>query len=342
MTIGAYTFAHDLLSRKIPFELSIDSVATQLDEVVIVHITPPGSKADATMSALKEVAAKYSNVKLFEAGDQFDWNQSTNYLNYTNAMNLAKEQVKSDYALAFYLDEVLVENSKEKFKLIIGALNTNPQFNAAALPILDYWGTQLKVRIDSSPSQIRITKKNSKLQHGIPVTHRVYDEKTKTVKANLGVSGFEIIDPMIGLEPPSLGFYTMDQEKARMSVLQGNPQAFQVYASWFGMIVQQLPHFFRFRNWNLVDAMNRWQIDDLYHTFYKVDDGIDNPFFKERKLSEVSNEEKLKYAEIFEKQTGGWDISYPWDSKRELPALAIPEIQPPSMKLWCFEHGLEG
>jgi hypothetical protein len=195
-----------------------------------------------------------------------------------------------------------------------------------SLPVVEYWGSLNKVRMDIMPWKWRLSRNNKNITHGIPKQLRLFDERGN-LYSRQGTDGCDYIYVDSGELVPHASFYGQQQHDARMAALAGNKQAQEAYEDWFKSTVEQLPSIRHFSWFDIPRKIrtykNFWQRhwESLYGI--KQEDTAENNKFFNKPWSQVTDKEIDDLAKRMEKELGGhifhskidWSRPTPWMTK---------------------------
>ena len=109
-----------------------------------------------------------------------------------------------------------------------------------ALPVVEYWGSIEKVRMDINPWKWRLSRNVPYITHGIPVEFRNYDDDGE-LHALPGTDGCDYVHNETFQRIPHATFYTSEIHNAKVAALSGNQEAFEGYQRWFQSLIETLP-----------------------------------------------------------------------------------------------------
>jgi len=112
--------------------------------------------------------------------------------------------------------------------------------NLLCLPVVEYWGSKEKVRIDVTPWKWRLSRNLPHITHGIPMPLRRFDENGDLYSVQ-GTDGCDYIHVKTGNPIASGNFFTDEANRVRAVALGGHSEAIHAYETWFNHVVEMLP-----------------------------------------------------------------------------------------------------
>ena len=299
-TLSGYTTTRNCISQSYPYEDAINSMLGFCDEVVVVD----SNSTDGTWERLHEIASTNEKLKLI----QVDWDYTNpRFATYDGLLKAeARKYCTKDICWQMDADEVLQEKDYRKvFEL---SRNLSPDVDLVSLPVIEYWGSKGKARMDVTPWKWRLSRNKPNITHGIPQFLRQTDSEGRTY-AKPGTDGCDYIDSVTGELIPHASFYVEGAHNARLLALSGNEEARFSYSAWFKAVAVTLPAV-RHSSWLDIERKiktyrNYWQghWESLYDM--KQEDTAENNMFFDKKWSEVTDEEITSLANRLATETGG-------------------------------------
>ncbi len=324
-TISGYTTTRNCISQKYPYEACIKSMLDFCDEVVVMD----GGSDDGTYERLEEMASDDSRLKIHKA--DIDWNSKRFAILDGKLKAMARDACTMDYCWQMDSDEIVHESDIEGIKKIVASFPSN--VDLLALPVVEYWGSQDKVRMDINPWKWRISRNRKNITHGVPKALRV-EEEDGGYFAKQGTDGCDYIDKTT-LEPIMFAnFFTPDLEMLRRQGLQEGV-AKEQYQDWFNKAISSLPGVYHFSWWDIERKIktykNYWQRhwESLFDI--KMEDTAENNKFFDKPWSEVTDEEIAEKAEELKEKTGGWIFHSKWEGT-EVPHISVDRELPKYIK----------
>jgi hypothetical protein len=168
ISISAYTTTRNAVEMDYPFEESIRSMLQFADEVVVLDSGSGFGRSNPTGKRLLELAEQDSRISVVLTSI-FDWSAPNHGIFDGQTKALARSYCKGDFLWQFDTDEIVHELDAPKVRPLIEKLNYLQQCPIMALPVVEYWGSQGKVRADINPWKARLSRNLPDITHGIPV-----------------------------------------------------------------------------------------------------------------------------------------------------------------------------
>jgi len=312
-TISAYTTSRNPEEMGYPVLASVGSFKTLADEVVVCDTSDDPKALERLLEPLM-IEFEAAGVLLKIVRDEtVDWS-APNFAIYDGQTKaFARSKCSGEYLIQFDLDEVMSPDvSRDKIEFCCNNLSVeNPLL---ALPIIEYWGSKGKVRVDINPWKPRLSINLPNITHGIPGHLRKYDSNG-LLRANYGTDSCDYIDSKTLKHIPWIGFMKAEINEIRLKAIH-DPNYCQKYEHWYKQIVQRLPTIHHYSWYSVYDKMKKWQ--KFYNAFwislYDEKRPVDyNPFFPGRSLNDVSDEEMKSLAKKLEECCGGHIFHSPID-----------------------------
>jgi glycosyltransferase involved in cell wall biosynthesis len=319
-TISGYTTVKNCILQSYPWEETINSMLGFCDEVVVLD----GGSNDGTWERLQEIAA--GNQKIVAKQLIRDWD-AKRFGVFDGAQKAeARKLCTKEFCWQMDSDEVLPERDWDKVKAI--CQNLHPSVDLVCLPVVEYWGSKEKVRLDITPWKWRLSRNRGHITHGIPAPLRMTDSQGN-LYAKPGTDGCDYVHALTGDIIPFVGFYTEDAHRARAAALSGNLQALDSYGSWFQAAVDSLPSVRHFSWFDIERKIktyrNYWQ--KHWESLYDIrqEDTAENNMFFDKPWSDVTDDEISALAKRLATETGGHVFHTKVDWSRATPHLKVRE-----------------
>lgn len=324
-TISGYTQTRNCIEQNYPWEQSIKSLLGFCDEVVIVD----GGSTDGTWERLLEIQKLDPRVKPFQVVR--DWNDKRFALFNGQQKAEARARCTGDFCWQVDIDEVVHEDDYAK---VIDLAKKFPKgVDLIALPVVEYWGGPEKVRVDVNPWKWRLSRNNPNITHGLPKSHRRFDEEGAMFSA--GSDGDDYIYKDTFENVPCVSFYTNEVDAARRAAMEGNKQALVAYEGWFNQVVQQLPGVYHYSWYDLERKIHTYKSFWSRHwtsLYNQIQEDIpENNKFFDKKWSDVTDEEIRDLATRMKSELGGWIFHHRVDFSKPTPWLNIKKPEPAVM-----------
>ena len=319
-TLSGYTTVRNCISQGYPWEQTIESMLGFCDEVVVLD----GASTDGTWERLQELASK--NKKIVAKRVDWDWNDSR-FAVFDGAMKAeARRHCTKEFCWQMDSDEILPQRDWSNVKELCKRMT--PEVDLIALPVVEYWGSKKKARIDVNPWKWRLSKNKPHITHGIPAHLRRWDSEGKLYSMP-GTDGCDYVHSKTGQYIPHATFYGEMHHHMRMAALEGDLEAANDYVKWFAETIGSIPSV-RHYSWLDIERKIRtyrgyWQRhwESLYDI--RQEDTAENNMFFDKPWSEVTNEEISSLAKRLAEETGGHIFHEKIDWNRRTPHLSIEE-----------------
>jgi glycosyltransferase involved in cell wall biosynthesis len=326
--ISGYVTVKDAEKQKYPWRQSIKSLLGFCDEVCVVD----GGSTDGTWEELTSWAEKEDKLVLRQVKRNWDHPRFAVFDGEQKAE--ARGMCTGEFCWQMDVDEVVHEDD---YKKILAIVKKFPKgVDLLALPVVEYWGSAEKVRVDVNPWKWRLSKNNPTITHGIPATHRRLDES-----GNLYSTGSDGCDYVYkdNFEPvPFVNFYTQEADNARKNSLEGDRPALLAYQEWMNNVVENLPGVYHYSWFDIERKIHTYKSYWSRHwtsLFNQIQEDIpkNNKFFG-KKWSEVTDKEISNLALRLKEEMGGWVFHALVDFSQPTPWLYINKHQPRLMEEW--------
>ena len=325
-SLSGYTTTKDCISQNYPWKQCIESMLGFCEEVVVVD----GGSTDGTWEELLKWSEKDSKLKIDQVTR--DWSHKRHAV-YDGAQKAeARSRCTKDFLWQMDADEVVHECDYQK--IISLCKNFPKELDLMSLPVIEYWGTEEKVRADINPWKWRLSRNVPYITHGIPVELRNYDDDGE-LHALPGTDGCDYVHNETFQRIAHATFYTEDIHNARIAALSGNQDAFDNYQRWYQSLIDTLPGVHHYSWFDIERKIktykNYWQ--KHWESLYDIqqDDTAENNMFFQKPWSEVSDQEIEDLAKRLADETGGWVFHSPVDFAKPNPHVSINRSQPKVM-----------
>lgn len=334
MKISGYTYVKNAVEMNYPFKQSIQSMLDCCDEVVVIDAS---TKQDGTQDILSDLV-KNNESKLNVYEYEVDWSVP-NYGIWDGKLKaIARSQCTGDYLMQMDSDELIEENARPKIENLINQLQglKAPAPSLVACPVVEYWGSAGKVRIDVNPWKWRISRNDPSITHGIPNELRKIENGL--LYAKQGTDGCDYIDSNTGLVIPCANFVNNDIETVRRAAITDESVA-HTYEQWFNIVVSELPTIYHFSWWSVYQKMLKFEKYWNNHWLCLYNEQKPqgwNPFF-DKPFDQVTQQEMLDMARKLESETGGHIFHTPW-SGNKTNSVKINKPFPNLIEAWAKEN----
>lgn len=330
-SLSGYTTTRNCIDQKYPWRATITSLLGFCDEVVVMD----GGSTDGTWEALQQWSSDEERLKVYQA--DLDYNHPRFAVWDGKLKAMAREKCTGEFCWQMDSDEIVHERDWSKIRDLL--TQWQPGIEMIALPLVEYWGSQEKVRLDVQPWKWRISRNDDQITHGIPAGHRRYDEEGNVYSA--GSDGCDMIHALTGDPIPFATFYTADVEACRREAVHSETHAEQ-YCKWYQNVVDNLPTVHHFSWWNIERKMhtykNYWQKhwNSLFNKV--VDDTPENNMFFDKAWADVTDEEIAGMAKKLGEEMGGWIFHRRVDFNQPTQHVQLKLDLPESVREWAEEN----
>jgi glycosyltransferase involved in cell wall biosynthesis len=327
--ISGYTTTRNAISQKYPFEQSIISMLGFCKEVIVVD----GGSDDGTWKKLQEMSELQTDDRLKVYQVKRDWNHPRFAVFDGLQKSEARSKCTLDYCWQMDCDEIVHEND---YKKIVEMCRNFPKHaDLISLPVVEYWGSIEKVRVDVNPWKWRLSRNNPDITHGIPKEFR-REDKDGNLYAGLGTDGCDYIKSDTFDRIPHASFYSGEIHNLRISALQGDSEALKNYEEWFTRVVELLPGVHHY-SWldigrKISTYKNYWS--KHWQSLYNIEqeDTIENNMFFNKTWSEVTEEDIEQMATKLSTELGGWVFHSKVDFSSPTPHISCGRSEPDIMR----------
>jgi glycosyltransferase involved in cell wall biosynthesis len=299
-TISGYTTSYNCITQKYPYEHCIKSMLDFCDEVIVVD----GGSSDGTWEKLCELSLTDNRLKIM----QFvrDWSDKRSAIFDGAQKAEARKLCTMDYCWQMDADEICPPGTKNKIHEFLK--NWPATVDLVSFPVVEFWGSEEKVRVDVNPWKWRMSKNLPYITHGIPSELRKFDSDGK-LYASQGTDGCDYIDSASLNRIPHACFYNEQAHNARMHALNGNKSALEAYENWLQECVNVLPSVKHY-SWMDIERKiktyrdfwgRHWQ--SLYDI--KQEDTAENNMFFDKPWKEVTDADISKLSKDLADKCGG-------------------------------------
>ncbi len=334
-TLSGYTTTYNCLDQKYPFEASVRSMLSFCDQVVVVD----GGSTDGTVEKLEEIAKE--DERLVIHVQSRDWNSERFAVFDGLQKALARALCTSEFCWQQDSDEIVHERDYSKIKDLVRKMPKN--MNLVALPVLEFWGSKGKVRLDVNPWKWRVSRNLPHITHGIPLALRNFDEQGQ-LYSSPGSDGCDYIRSDSFEPVPFVNFYSQDAHEIKEKGLTGDKESLEKYTSWLQQIFSSLPVVYHYSWFNIerkiLTYKNYWS--KHWQSLYNIsqEDTVENNMFFDKVWSEVTEEDIKNLSSRLESETGGWIFHSKIDFSKPTPCLNLSgDFHPSLIKSWAESNG---
>ena len=319
-TIGAYTTTYNCISQGYPFEESIQSLLANFDEVIVVD----AGSTDGTWERLQEI----EGIRAYQHTVDFDHPRWAIHSD-GDLKAKARGYVTCDWCWQMDVDEVIAGDQREKLqRLLQTATKTN---DIIALPVVEFWGSSGKVRIDVNPWKWRVSRNHEHITHGIPSELRFKDEEGN-VYAGRGTDSCDYIHVDTYGRLPHSTFYDETAHEIRLKALSGDETAIKVFEDWMNQIVELLPTVYHYSWYDIERKITSYKTHwgKFWKSMYNLDteDTAENNVCFDKPWAEVTEDDIKILAQRLEEEKGGHIFHKKVDWNVEVPSICLTKRGP--------------
>lgn len=345
-SISGYVTTYNCVQQEYPFEECIRSLKAFCGEVCVVD----GGSKDETLERLVRLARPEASsydvdtcVDRLMLGEEElhgngirikvvkrDWRDPRFALFDGMQKAEARKMCKGDFCWQMDSDEVVHEQDAPK---IVGLCERFPiDADVVSLPVIEYWSGPEKVRMDVNPWKWRLSRNLPHITHGVPVSHRRYDEQGRLYAAP-GTDGCDMIHVETGESLPHASFFTKEAFELQQAALSGRSVSQTLYERWFNDVIAVLPGV---HHYSWFDLQRKIRLYRDYWTSHwcsiegrqYVDTAETNMMF-DVPWSQVTDEMiDARAAEL--REIGGWIWHRKWDGTKT-PWMTVKRSEPKVM-----------
>jgi glycosyltransferase involved in cell wall biosynthesis len=324
--LSGYTTATNVINGGYPWKQSIQSLLDFCDEVIVID----GGSTDGTWEELNKYAKNKSKIKIYQHAQ--NWHHKRFAVFDGNLKAIARDYCTGNWCWQQDIDEIVHEKDYNKIKNLSRQLPKS--VHLIALPVVEYWGSDKKVRLDINPWKWRLSRNYDYITHGIPADLRKTDSDGN-LYASIGTDGCDYIRKENNQYVQCTHFYTKEAHKVRMLALNGDEKACHAYNKWFEKVINELPGVFHYSWFDLERKIKtyknywtrHWQ--SLYDI--KQADTPENNMFFNKSWASVTEKEIKNLSIRLKGEMGGWVFHEKINFNKPTPFLKISKKQPKIM-----------
>ena len=327
--VSGYTTVKDVIEQNYPWRACISSMLDFCDEVIVVD----GGSKDGSYEELLKWETDEPKLKVHKV--ERDWNHKRFAVFDGLQKAAAREFCSYEWCWQQDIDEVVHEDDAPKIKRLAKTLPKN--IHILALPVVEYWGSNEKVRVDVNPWKWRLTRNLPHITHGVPSELRKTDSEGDLYSLP-GTDGCDFIDKETFKRLNFANFYTQEVDQARKMALQGSEDHVKAYEKWMNALVDELPgvHHYSWYNINrkINTYKNYWQKhwESLFDI--KQEDSPENNMFFNKSWKDVTDKEIDDMTNKLEEEMGGWIFHRKVDFNKPTPSIRLNRAHPKHINEW--------
>ena len=310
MKVSAYCTVRNAVEMEYPFEESIQSHLAFADEVVVLDSTDP---PDGTTERLEQLVKSEPRVKVVRTS--FPWNAPNHGIYDGASKAAARRACTGEFLWQFDIDEVIHEDHAKMVKPLIAKVDWS-KLSLLALPVVDFWGREGRVRVDVNLWKWRLSVNSPEITHGIPIQLRKYENGL--LYAQHGTDGCDYINQATGNVIPCGGYVPEQVELLkRQAVRDSGP--LPIVSRFVNGSLEELPGVFHYSWFNIERKIRNFRVfwNSSWKSLYNEDrDERANPFFPGLTWAEVTDDMIRAKALELESKTGGHVFHVPWDGSK--------------------------
>ena len=319
-TIGAYTTTYNCISQGYPFEECINSLLNNFDEVVVVD----AGSTDGTWERLQEI----EGIRSYQHPVDFDHPRWAIHSD-GELKAKARSYVTSDWCWQMDVDEVIHSDQRDRIQVLLQTAPRN--YNVLSLPVVEYWGSSEKVRMDVNPWKWRLSRNLDYITHGIPEDLRMKDENGD-LYAGKGTDSCDYIHHETYKRIAHATFYDETAHEIRMKGLSGDETAVKVYEDWMNQIVELVPTVYHYSWYDIGRKITSYKTHwgKFWKSMYNLDteDTAENNVCFDKPWSEVTEDDIAMLAQRLEDEKGGHIFHQKVDWSVAVPSITLEKAGP--------------
>ncbi len=325
--ISGYVTSRNVVSLDYSLKECVQSLLEFCDEVVIADST---DKDDGTLDLLGELERDV-RVKVYHK--DLDYSARNHGVLDGQQKAFARSMCTGDWLWQMDSDEIVHELDASKVKGLCEQLS--PEVNLVALPVVEYWGSQDKVRIDINPWKWRLSRNKPEITHGIPVSLRVM--KDGLLYSKPGSDGCDYVHVEAG-EPISFASFVSQQSEALRMLAARDNRYVPNCEQWFNNMVDQLPGVFHFSWFSIERKIQTYKKywNKHWQSLYGEMLTNDNMFF-DVPWEQVTDEMIKTRAKELREGCGGHIFHSKWNGQKT-NSVKIYREMPAVIKDWAEKH----
>ena len=326
-TLSGYTTLRNATSMNYPWKATVNSMLDFCHEVVVVD----GGSTDGTWEELKDMESNSDGkLKIYqrvidESSPSFAYESDGKLKAY------ARSKCSMEYCWQMDADEVLHEDGYPK---VFDILRNFPKLvDVVSLPVVEYWGSDKKVRVDVNPWKWRLSRNIPTVTQGIPRDLLCVDSDGYEY-AKPGTDSCDYINPENGERLQHAGFYSQEIHNLRAAAMSGNKEAVEKYQEWFNNVTELLPTVHHYSWINIPSKIKQykkhWGV--FWKSLYRIDseDTAENNVMFDKPWKDVTDNDIEDLGKKLAEELGGWIFHEKVDFSRYIPHVELNTTHPKS------------
>ena len=325
-SVSGYTTTLNANRMGYPWVACVNSLLGFCDEVIVVD----GGSSDNTWDELQTMAAMQGDgrLKVYQHSVPDD-HPSFAYETDGKLKATARSYCTGDFCWQMDADEVVHEDDYEKVHHI---LRSFPKYiDIVSLPVIEYWGSEKKVRMDINPWKWRLSRNAPHVTQGIPADLLKLDDDGNEY-AGTGTDSCDYIHAESGERLEHVGFYTAEAHQIRIQALQGNEEARKQYEEWFSNVINQLPGVHHYSWFNIPNKIRQYKQHwgKFWKSLYRQnsEDTAENNVMFDKPWENVTEEEIDAMGSKLATRMGGWIFHSKVNFEKTVPHIQVARTHP--------------
>lgn len=320
--ISGYVTTLDCIKRKYPIVDCINSMLRFCAEVVVLD----GGSTDNTPDLLQTTFG--NKIKLVH--HKINLSAPDFAIEDGRQKARARALCTSEFCWQQDADEIVCERDVDD--ILYMAANMPRHISLICLPVIEFWGSLDKVRIDVTPWKWRLSRNDKNITHGIPTNLSITKDDGRVI-AKHGTDGCDMIYADTREPVTAMSFMSPQAELDRTLAMHGDASALARYSAWFSNIISNIPCVFHV-SW--LDIERKLYLYKDYWTDHWASLYDETPinYFFNKPWSDVSDAE-IKDLAAKLSDIGGWIWHKSWDGsitpsikcKRVIPREIVEAIR---------------
>ena len=323
-TLSGYVTVRNANKMDYPWIACVNSMLGFCHEVVVVD----GGSEDGTWEDVQELATMHENLKVSRV-ELDETHPSFAYESDGKLKATARSLCTSDFCWQMDADEVVHEDDYEKVHQLLRAFPVH--CDIVSLPVIEYWGSEKKVRMDVNPWKWRLSRNLSHITQGIPADLRKFDDDGN-IYAGFGTDSCDYIDANTGERLRHIGFYNDQAHQARIAALTGDDKAREVYEDWFNRAIEGLPGVHHYSWFNIPKKIKQYKLHwgNFWKSMYRHDseDTAENNVMFNKPWADVTDDDMEKMGEKLSSELGGWIFHTKVNFDQKVPYISVKRGHP--------------